>query len=65
MEKPVIFVGNNTREIGKAETREQAINIINKFLEEHNYTSYYMRIWSENGVMWFDVGSHTEFFTWG
>lgn len=35
------------------------------FLEEHNYTSYYTRItYAENGL-WYDVGSHTEFFFWG
>ena len=37
--------------------------IINKFLKEHNFKSYYTRVWQEddNNVR-FDVGSHTEFF---
>lgn len=38
---------------------------IRAFLEDHNYTSYYTRItFAENGL-WYDVGSHTEFFYWG
>ena len=35
---------------------------INKFLDEHNYKSYYTRMWYEDGMTWFDVGSHSEFF---
>ena len=35
------------------------------FLDDHNYVSYYTRVWTVDGVTWFDVGSHTEFFTWG
>ncbi len=35
---------------------------IKKFLDDHNFKSYYTRIWYENGYTWYDVGSHTEFF---
>ena len=35
---------------------------IKKFLDDHNFQSYYTRIWYENGYTWYDVGSHTEFF---
>lgn len=35
---------------------------IKKFLDAHNFKSYYTRIWYENGHTWYDVGSHTEFF---
>lgn len=38
--------------------------IIKNFLDEHNFKSYYTRIWYEEKEheLWFDVGSHTEFF---
>lgn len=35
---------------------------IQKFLDEHNFKSYYVRTWYNNGYTWYDVGSHTEFF---
>lgn len=35
---------------------------INTFLDEHNFTSYYTRIWNTNAYTVLDVGSHTEFF---
>lgn len=35
---------------------------IQAFLDEHNFKSYYTRIWYSNGYTWYDVGSHTEFF---
>lgn len=38
--------------------------IISEFLKKHNYKSYYTRTWEEDGVKWYDVGSHTEFFCW-
>lgn len=38
--------------------------VINHFLAEHNFTSYYTRSWTKDGVTWYDVGSHTEFFIW-
>ena len=67
MNKPVRFINNQrqAREIGQAETLDQVYEIIKKFLDDHNYVSYYTRRWTRGGVMWFDVGSHTEFFTWG
>lgn len=51
------------REIGTADTQEEAFKIIRKFLDEHSYKPPYWRSWSEeNGEIWVDVGSHTEFF---
>ena len=50
------------RQIGLASDYENANKIINKFLDEHNFKSYYTRGWIENGRMWLDVGSWTEFF---
>lgn len=35
---------------------------IQKFLDDHNYKSYYTRMWYKNGYTWYDVGSHAEFF---
>jgi len=55
---------NVKREIGKANTEEEANKIIQQFLDAHNFKSYYSRYWyceEENGTM-VDVGSHTEFF---
>lgn len=67
MIKPVKFINSRkkSRTIGQAEDLDQVYEIIKKFLDKHNYTSYYIRRWVVDGVMWFDVGSHTEFFTWG
>lgn len=35
---------------------------IQKFLDDHNYKSYYTRMWYGDGYTWYDVGSHTEYF---
>ena len=35
---------------------------IQKFLDDHNFKSYYTRMWYANGYTWYDVCSHTEFF---
>lgn len=43
----------------------QAQTKINQFLDEHNFKSYYTRIWERDENRWYDVGSHTEFFIWG
>lgn len=50
------------REIGQVDSKEKAFEIIENFLFEHNFTSYYTRYWEENGYLKIDVGSHTEFF---
>ena len=38
--------------------------IIDNFLKEHNYKSYYTRFWFDDSKLelWIDVGSHSEFF---
>lgn len=37
--------------------------VIQHFLKQHNYKSYYSRMWiSAPGHLKIDVGSHTEFF---
>lgn len=51
------------RLLGKATTWDEVNIIIQDFLIEHNYKSYYSRWWKEGEDLWFcDVGSHSEFF---
>ena len=50
------------REIGTAADMNGAYKIINKFLDEYNFKSYYKRVWEENGRTKVDVGSWSEFF---
>lgn len=52
------------REIGTSDTTQGCFQIISDFLTEHNFKSYYTRVSkTENeGELWIDVGSHTEFF---
>lgn len=50
------------RLIGEPTTQEGANMLIHSFLKAHNYRSYYTRMWEENGELWYDVGSHSEFF---
>lgn len=54
---------NNTRVIGETKTREEAVKVINKFLEDHNYKAPYIRIveLGNKKEMW-DCASHVEFF---
>jgi hypothetical protein len=50
--------------IGQAKDKNDIFNVINKFLNEHNFRSYYIRTWydPETKRTWYDVGSHVEFF---
>ena len=51
------------RIIGTVENEESAFNVINDFLDDHNYKSYYQRTWNKDDkTTVVDVGSHTEFF---
>lgn len=50
------------REIGTAVDINSAYCVIDKFLDEHNYISYYKRVWEENGRIKVDAGSWSEFF---
>ena len=55
----------NKRVIGTGETENDCIEIMYDFLRDHNFKSYYTRVWvsSENPCFKkYDVGSHTEFF---
>lgn len=50
------------REIGRGRTIKEAEKPILKFLKDRNYKSYYWRTWEEDGYIWVDVGSWSEFF---
>ena len=43
-------------------TKENIWKHIKRFLDDHNFKSYYTRVWYEDGFTWYDVGSHTEYF---
>lgn len=60
----LIFQNRHGKErvIAEPSTKEECFQEINKFLDEHNFKSYYTRVWEENGRLQLDVGSHTEFF---
>ena len=46
--------------------KEKEVHIlIQLFLDEHNFKSYYTRTWDTDKGKMYDVGSHTEFFLWG
>ena len=44
---------------------DSAIKIIDKFIDDHNFKSYYKRFWEVSEGTMVDVGSHVEFFLWG
>ena len=50
------------RAIGEADTVKECHQIIIKFLNDHDYKSYYQRMWVEDGKVTVDVGSWSEFF---
>lgn len=50
------------RVIAEPTNREEVSKEIKKFLADHNFKSYYTRVWEENGRLKFDVGSWSEFF---
>ena len=43
------------------QSKEEVWEHIQKFLDDHNFKSYYTRMWYADGYTWYDVGSHTEF----
>lgn len=50
------------RVIAEVDTYCEACKEINKFLDEHNFKSYYQRLWEKDDRVYMDVGSHYEFF---
>lgn len=65
---------NQERLIAECETIQEVDTVIKQFLAEHNYKSYYIRIWyepegtktpygiKEESRFIYDVGSWSEFF---
>ena len=61
----VLFKNSNgkIRTIGEVITQKEAFKVVNSFLDEHNYKSYYKRTWkTDDKTTAVDVGSHTEKF---
>ena len=50
------------RLIAECETVQKAHKEIHKFLDSHEYESYYSRSWGDWASVTIDVGSHSEFF---
>lgn len=50
------------REIAKVSNFNDVFTGIRNFLTDHNYKSYYIRSWKEDGRIKYDVGSWSEFF---
>lgn len=51
------------RIIAQPKDEKETFDAIKKFLDEHEYKSYYTRRWTTpEKETWYDVGSHTEFF---
>ena len=49
--------------LGEVTDLSAAYARIYEFVKEHNYKTYYTRMWTEeSGITYFDVGSHSEFF---
>ena len=61
----VIFKNSKGEErtIGMARTKDAAFKVIDDFLADHNYKSYYKRTWNtDDKTTIVDVGSWTERF---
>lgn len=41
--------------------RKAANVVMKQFLDDHNFQSYYTRVWEEGNELWMDFGSHTQF----
>lgn len=58
---------NKSQVLGNPETLQEAHTLINEFLLKANYVARYVNTWVEieDGIKrtYFDVGSHSEFFT--
>ena len=50
------------RVIAEPLNREEVNKEIDKFLDDHNFKSYYTRVWEVDGRLIFDVGSWSEVF---
>ena len=51
------------RIIAEPQTEEESMKEIYKFCYDRNFKIYYVRTWRDDeGLKWYDVGSHSEFF---
>ena len=50
------------REIGHPKDEKEALKTIKQFCRERNFKIYYTRTWEKNNTVYYDVGSHAEFF---
>ena len=48
--------------IGEPEIRTEVNKMVYDFCKAHDFHIYYVRNWIENGELWWNVGSHFEFF---
>lgn len=53
---------NSRRFLANCPTREEVFAEIKKFLDEHNFKSYYYRVTRHGDEVHIDVGSWSEFF---
>lgn len=60
----VIFLDRyeRRREVEEVDTLQKGYDAVHEFLKKHHYEIPYTRMWIEENEIWFDVGSHTEFF---
>lgn len=58
------FVRSNGERVLLAQnvSQKEAHVVMNKFLDNHNFKSYYTRMWEKDNELWMDVGSWSEFF---
>lgn len=54
--------GNKRLLASNINNKEGVFEYIQTFLDEHNFKSYYTRMWYADDYTWYDVGSHTEYF---
>ena len=52
----------NQRLLKEVTTKEDAIMVMQEFVNDHNFKIYYTRCWFAEGYTWFDVGSYFEYF---
>ena len=67
MERNLYFIDSygKYRLLYKDVEEDRVFKLINSFLNDHKYISYYVRSWETKEGTMYDVGSHTEFFLWG
>lgn len=60
----IIFQDSNRQErlLSIVETEQEGQKVINDFLDEHNYKSYYQNIYALGNRKYIDVGSWSEKF---